>query len=74
MNWNRSEENWKQIRDGIKQEWSELADSQVDSIAGRRDELLEKIQENYGVGREDAERQVTVWEMSNEHLFADTAA
>ena len=74
MNWNRSEGNWKQIRDSIKQQWSALADSQVDSIAGKRDELLDKIQENYGVSREEAEREVIDWESRNEHLFPETAA
>ena len=37
---------------------------QFDVIAGKRDVLAGKIQETYGVTRDDAERQVRDWETS----------
>ena len=34
----------------------------MEVAAGQRDELVGKIQERYGIAREDAERQVSDWE------------
>jgi len=31
-------------------------------IAGKRDQLVGKIQETYGIGRDEADRQVKEWE------------
>ena len=35
---------------------------QVKVVGGRRDQLAGKIQERYGVAKEEAEKQVTEWE------------
>jgi len=42
--------------------WGELTDDQLDVIEGRRDLLLGKLQEAYGISEEEAERQVREWE------------
>ncbi len=41
----------------MKERWGKLSDSDWDQIAGRRDQLLGKIQERYGYNREQAERE-----------------
>ena len=58
MNWDQVEGHWKQLKGRVKQKWGKLTDDDVDVIAGRRDELLGKIQERYGIAREQAERQL----------------
>ena len=35
---------------------------ELDVVAGRRDQLAGKIQERYGVAKEDAEKQVAEWQ------------
>jgi uncharacterized protein YjbJ (UPF0337 family) len=40
-------------------------------IAGKRDQLLGKIQEQYGVAKDVAERQVKDWEARNKQLFEE---
>lgn len=72
MNWDRVEGNWKQVKGKIQQQWGKLTNDHLDTIAGKREELVGRIQENYGVARDDAERQVAEWESGNEDLFADT--
>jgi len=62
MNWDRIEPNWRQLRRKVKERWSRLSDSQIDLIAGKRDRLIGKIQEVYGVTREEADRQIRSWE------------
>jgi uncharacterized protein YjbJ (UPF0337 family) len=38
-------------------------------IDGRREKLVGRIQESYGVARDEAERQVRDWEKRNEHMY-----
>ncbi len=64
MNWNQVEGNWKQLKGKIKAKWGDLTDDEIDTINGRREELLGKIQKAYGVGQEEAERQVNDFERS----------
>jgi uncharacterized protein YjbJ (UPF0337 family) len=62
MNWDRIEGNWKQLKGKTIEQWGKLTDDDFDVIAGRRDQLAGKIQEHYGVAKDEAERQVADWE------------
>lgn len=62
MNWDRIEGNWKQFKGGIKQQWGKLTDDHLDVIAGKRDSLLGRIQETYGLSRDEADSQLTQWQ------------
>jgi uncharacterized protein YjbJ (UPF0337 family) len=62
MNWDRVEGNWKQFKGQAKEKWGKLTDDQLDQINGRRDQLAGKIQESYGIGKDEAERQLKDWE------------
>ena len=65
MNWDQVKGNWKQFSGTVKVKWGELTDDEVDQIAGRRDILLGKIQEKYGIAKEEAEKQVKDWEKTH---------
>jgi uncharacterized protein YjbJ (UPF0337 family) len=39
-----------------------LTDDALAQIGGRRDQLVGKIQETYGISRDEADRQVQDWE------------
>lgn len=56
--------NWKQLVGKAKVQWGKLTDDDLSVIEGRRDELVGKIQERYGVAKDEAERQVKAWESS----------
>jgi uncharacterized protein YjbJ (UPF0337 family) len=58
INWNQIEGDWKQFKGKVKQKWGQLTDNELDEIAGNRDILVGKIQERYGIGKEEAERRV----------------
>jgi uncharacterized protein YjbJ (UPF0337 family) len=64
MNWDRIEGNWKQFKGNVKAQWGKLTDDQLDVIAGRRDNLAGKIQETYGVSKDEVEKQLAAWEKS----------
>ena len=40
----------------------QATDDDLDVVAGRRDQLAGKIQERYGVAKDEAERQLAEWE------------
>ena len=65
MNWDRASGNWKQISGTIKQQWGKLTDDTLVQIAGKRDQLIGKIQETYGIGKDEADRQVKAWEKTH---------
>lgn len=62
MNWDRIEGNWKQFRGHVKEQWGKLTEDHLDVIAGKRDVLSGRIQEAYGVGKDEADKQVAAWE------------
>ena len=61
MNWDRIEGNWKQFTGKAKQQWGKLTDDDLTVVEGRRVELVGKIQESYGIAKDEAERQVDSW-------------
>jgi uncharacterized protein YjbJ (UPF0337 family) len=69
MNQDRLAGNWKQMKGKVKEQWGRLTDDDLDVIAGRRDQLLGRIQERHGVARDEAERQVDTFERRNPDFF-----
>ena len=62
MNWDRIEGNWKVFKGQVQQQWGKLTNDDLDIIAGSREELIGRIQHTYGIARDEAEKQVTLWE------------
>ena len=58
MNWDQIEGKWKQAAGGIKQKWGKLTDDDLTVISGKKDVLVGKIQERYGLAKEEAQKQV----------------
>ena len=65
MNRDRLKGNWKQIKGKVKERWGRLTDDDLDVIAGKRDQLLGRIQERHGIAKDEAERQVKTFENRN---------
>ncbi|HEX5640677.1 MAG TPA: CsbD family protein [Burkholderiaceae bacterium] len=63
MNWDRIQGNWKQVVGKAKAQWGKLTDDDLDVVAGRREQLAGKIQERYGIAKDDVERQIADWEV-----------
>jgi uncharacterized protein YjbJ (UPF0337 family) len=57
MNWDQVEGKGKQVKGKMREKWGKLTDDDLDVIAGRRDHLIGRLQERYGVAREEAEKQ-----------------
>jgi len=52
MNWDRIEDNWKQIKGNVSEQWDDLSE----------DQLTSRIQETYGITDDDAEGELTDWQ------------
>ncbi len=61
MNRDQIEGNWKQLQGKAKQQWGKLTDDDLRKVEGKRDALVGRIQERYGVAKEEAEKQVSNW-------------
>ena len=61
MNWETIEGRWQQVKGSLRSKWGKLTDDDVNLIAGKRDTLIGRLQERYGLARDKAERQVDEW-------------
>jgi uncharacterized protein YjbJ (UPF0337 family) len=62
MNWDRVQGTWLQFRGKVKERWGKLTNDDLDLIDGKRDQLLGRIQERYGIAKDEAERELQEWE------------
>ena len=58
MNWNQIKGNWKQYTDKIQEKWGLLTDDDMAAIAGKRTRLAGKLQERYGLEKEQAHKEL----------------
>ena len=61
MDWDRVQGSWKQFTGKVKEKWGKLTDDDLTAINGRRDQLEGKIQERYGIGKDQIRRDVDTW-------------
>jgi uncharacterized protein YjbJ (UPF0337 family) len=64
MNWDRVQGNWKQFRGTVREKWAILTDDHGNAISGHREVLAGKLQEAYGIGKEEADRHSGNWQKS----------
>lgn len=62
MNQNTVEGSWKQIKGKVKEEWGKLTNDDIEVIAGKRDQLIGRLQERYGMAKETAEQRIRDFE------------
>lgn len=67
MNRDILEGHWKQLKGKAKVKWGKLTDDDLDVVEGRRDVLVGKIQERYGISRDEAEAQLDAWDEQSRH-------
>jgi len=58
MNEDKIKGQWKQLAGKIKQKWGKLTDDDLTVASGNSEYLAGKVQERYGIARDEADRQV----------------
>jgi uncharacterized protein YjbJ (UPF0337 family) len=59
--WDRVAGKWKQLKGEVRSRWGKLTDNDLELIAGERDKLAGRIQERYGIAKDEANRQIDEW-------------
>jgi len=49
---------WKQLRGTLKSRWGKLTDDDLQTASGSTEYLAGKLQERYGIARDEAEKQI----------------
>jgi uncharacterized protein YjbJ (UPF0337 family) len=71
MNSDQMEGKWKQMKGSIKSRWGNLTDDDLTVIEGQKDQLVGRVQERYGIARDEAQRQVDEWNRANADAETD---
>ncbi|HYX33736.1 MAG TPA: CsbD family protein [Oligoflexus sp.] len=58
MNWDQVEGQWKNIKGTIREKWAKFTDDDIELIAGKKDRMVGKLQERYGLAKENAEAEL----------------
>lgn len=49
---------WKELKGSVKEHWGKLTNDHLDEIDGKSEKLVGKLQHEYGLSKEEAEKQV----------------
>jgi uncharacterized protein YjbJ (UPF0337 family) len=64
MNEDKIKGQWKQLTGSLKAKWGKLTDDDMKVAEGNSEYLAGKLQERYGIAREEAEKQIKEFERS----------
>ena len=62
MNWDEIQGKWKQMSGSVREKWGKLTDDDIHVIGGKKDQLVGKLQERYGMSRDQAEKDLDTWQ------------
>ena len=68
MNWDRMEGQWKQRRGKAMHHWDKVMNDELAAIAGKYEDLVGRLQERYGIAKEEANQQVKDFNKTVEEL------
>jgi uncharacterized protein YjbJ (UPF0337 family) len=63
VNWDRLEGQWKQQRGKALHQWGQMMNDELAAIFGQYEELVGRLQEKYGIAKEEAKQQVDLFKM-----------
>jgi uncharacterized protein YjbJ (UPF0337 family) len=76
MSWNQIEGQWKQRRGMAMRHWGKMTEDKLAAIAGKYEDLVGRLQEKYGIVKEEARAQAEEfkrvdeqWKTSNNKLI-----
>jgi uncharacterized protein YjbJ (UPF0337 family) len=68
MGWDRIEGQWKQRRGKAMHHWGKMMNDELAAIAGAYEELVGRLQEKYGIAKEEAKGQVAAFKKTVDQL------
>lgn len=70
MNKEQTEGAWNELAGKIRQKWGKMTDDDIALLKGKRQEFYGKLEKQYGVAKEEAERQVKEFEKASNYTDA----
>jgi uncharacterized protein YjbJ (UPF0337 family) len=61
MNWQQIEGKWDYAKGKLREKWGKLTDDDIDVIAGKRDQLIGRLKQRYGMQKDAAEKEINNW-------------
>ena len=61
MNWDQMEGKWKQMKGAARKQWAQLTDDDLAFMAGSKEQFVGRLQERYGIAKEEAQKQADEW-------------
>lgn len=61
MNWDLIEGKWQELKGHARSKWAKLTDDDVEAVAGKKDALVGRLQQRYGMKRDAAEAEIDSW-------------
>ena len=58
MNSDTLKGDWKKLQGQVKEKWGKLTNDHLDVIEGKKEQLVGHIQKEYGISKEEAQKQV----------------
>jgi uncharacterized protein YjbJ (UPF0337 family) len=71
MNKDKAAGQWKQLKGKLKEQWGKLTDDDLTVLEGNLDQLAGRVQERYGIARDEADRQVREFRARYSDLCAE---
>ena len=71
MNADTFQGRWAQLKGKVREKWGDLTDDEVEQIGGKKDQFVGRIQERYGLAKDEAERQIDDW-LGRQPMDADS--
>ncbi len=59
--WDQIAGSWKQVQGQVRKQRGKLTDDDLEQIKGQRDMLAGRIQQRYGITKEEANKQIDQW-------------
>jgi uncharacterized protein YjbJ (UPF0337 family) len=72
MNNDRINGSWEQVKGHVQKTWGKLTNDDLSVIEGDRKLLAGKIQERYGIAKDEADKQIHEWNAKAEDMADDT--
>lgn len=69
MEWDLIQANWKQLEIIIHDQWGKLTQDNIYAIAGKRDLLAAKLQQIYGINKQEANKQINAFASSIQDMI-----
>jgi uncharacterized protein YjbJ (UPF0337 family) len=58
MNWDKISGEWRELQGKFRAKWGKLTDDDLETISGKKDQLIGRLQQRYGYQKDHAEREV----------------